>query len=485
VSGCRQVLIALFLVSIAGCRQSDSAPKGSPAAATLNVGFGLTTGDSSEAGLQQAVRNIVLERLVNFSKDGRPQPNLIDQWSSSPDRLTWRLHVRSGVVFHDGTPLTSEAIRDTLIEQLPAYLGPAYADVREINVVNEGTLEVQLRQPTSFLVEGLEVPVERPGTWPIGTGPFSVVGKRDDVLELRRNDTYHLGAPIVETIRLRPYKSVRAAWAELLRGQVDMLYEVGLDALDSLQPSNETRIFTYQRDYAYLILFNVQRPALRSMEFRRMLNAAIDRQTLVAETLKGHGSPAEGPVSPAHWAFTSDLPRFGYSPDQSKASRGGQFTCLVAESSLEQLALATQKQLQAVGVEMRLEMVSMDDLFLRIKAGNFDAILADAVSGPFMLRLYRSWHTGSPNNWGHYSSATVDAALDSIRSAADDAAYKTGVAAFQRAIVADPPAIFLAWSERARAVSTRFDVPVEPGRDILSTLRLWRPVTGPRARSTN
>ena len=46
-------------------------------------------------------------------------------------------------------------------------------------------------------------------------------------------------------------------------------------------------------------------------------------------------------------------------------------------------------------------------------------------------------------------------------------AYKAGVAAFQRAILDDPPAIFLAWSERARAVSTRFDVPVEPERDIL------------------
>ena len=40
----------------------------------------------------------------------------------------------------------------------------------------------------------------------------------------------------------------------------------------------------------------------------------------------------------------------------------------------------------------------------------------------------------------------------------------------------DPPAIFLAWSERARAVSKRFDVPPpKPGRDILGTLRLWKP----------
>jgi hypothetical protein len=39
----------------------------------------------------------------------------------------------------------------------------------------------------------------------------------------------------------------------------------------------------------------------------------------------------------------------------------------------------------------------------------------------------------------------------------------------------DPPAIFLAWSVRARAVSKRFDVQGEEGRDVLSTLRFWKP----------
>jgi hypothetical protein len=50
----------------------------------------------------------------------------------------------------------------------------------------------------------------------------------------------------------------------------------------------------------------------------------------------------------------------------------------------------------------------------------------------------------------------------------------------------DPPAIFLAWSQRARAVSSRFVVPpIEAGRDILSTLRLWKPVADQRASSRN
>ena len=73
----------------------------------------------------------------------------------------------------------------------------------------------------------------------------------------------------------------------------------------------------------------------------------------------------------------------------------------------------------------------------------------------------------------------VDAALDRVRHASNDADYRAGTAAFQQAIEDDPPAIFLAWSDRSRAVTRRFDVQAETGRDVLSTLRLWKPTDTP------
>ena len=388
-------------------------------------------------------------------------------------------------MFHDGSPVTSEVVRNILVEQLPLYLGPAFDDIRDIRIVDDNSLEIVLNRPSAFLVEGLEAPVGRPGNPTIGTGPFYVAAKEDNVVQLKRNDGYHEGAPVIGRITIRPYASIRSAWADMLRGQVDMLYEVGLDALDSLQPSNEAKVFAYQRNYAYLVLLNVQRPQLRNAKIRRMLNAAIDRAALVSEALKGHGRPADGPVWPSHWAYSQSLPKFQYDPRPIEGSQKADFTCLIGDASLEHLALTVQKQLQTVGVTMRLELIPVDELLLRIKAGGFDAIFADALNGPNLLRPYQFWHTGSPNNWGRFSSAPVDASLDAIRHAEDDKAYETGVAAFQRAIVDDPPAIFLAWSERARAVSTRFEVPVEPGRDIVGTLRLWRPLADPRVRSTN
>jgi hypothetical protein len=57
------------------------------------------------------------------------------------------------------------------------------------------------------------------------------------------------------------------------------------------------------------------------------------------------------------------------------------------------------------------------------------------------------------------------------------------MAGVQQAFTEDPPAIFLAWSVQARAVSKRFDVPpAERDRDVLSNVRLWKPVDDTRAR---
>jgi ABC-type transport system substrate-binding protein len=158
---------------------------------------------------------------------------------------------------------------------------------------------------------------------------------------------------------------------------------------------------------------------------------------------------------------------------------------VVADAALERLALTLQQQLQRIGVDLRCSLMSLDDAVGRVRRGDFDVFLADFQMGPTLLQPYRTWATGAPRNMGGYSSPKVDAAFDQINASANEDEYRSGVAALQRAIYDDPPAIFIAWSERARAVSTRFDVPIEPGRDILGTLRQWKPVPEPALASQN
>jgi ABC-type transport system substrate-binding protein len=152
----------------------------------------------------------------------------------------------------------------------------------------------------------------------------------------------------------------------------------------------------------------------------------------------------------------------------------------------ERIGLELKRQLQSIDVDMNVEELPQDQIIQRATKRNYDAILLEGVSGPTLFRPYLLWHSNMPFNPGGFGNPTVDAALDRVRSAPTEESYRTAVAALQDAFMEDPPAIFLAWSVQARAVSKRFEVTApEPGRDILSTLRLWRPVTDERRVSRN
>jgi ABC-type transport system substrate-binding protein len=105
------------------------------------------------------------------------------------------------------------------------------------------------------------------------------------------------------------------------------------------------------------------------------------------------------------------------------------------------------------------------------------------ISGPTLLRPYRLWHS---DGYFNTKSPAIDAALDKVRYSASIDEYQNAVSGFQQAMMDDPPAIFLAWMERARAVSKRFEVPpVESGRDILLNLPFWKPAGAPQRDSKN
>jgi len=85
------------------------------------------------------------------------------------------------------------------------------------------------------------------------------------------------------------------------------------------------------------------------------------------------------------------------------------------------------------------------------------------------------WHSASSRNSFGYRDPDVDHALDAIRDAPDDQTYRGSVAQLQRSMIANPPAIFLAWGKTSRAVSRRFQVPNEPDSgDVFVTINKWR-----------
>ena len=134
---------------------------------------------------------------------------------------------------------------------------------------------------------------------------------------------------------------------------------------------------------------------------------------------------------------------------------------------------------------MALEEIPQAQLIERLGKGDYETMLFPFISGPTLFRPYLVWHSGTTFNWGHFGGPNIDKALDAVRFSGSDTDYRAAVASLNQIFAEDPPAVFLAWQKNARAVSRRFSVPSEPGRDILGTLRLWKPAADTRQASRN
>jgi peptide/nickel transport system substrate-binding protein len=481
--------VVVAAAAVSACR-GDPEPRATAApSAVLRVGVGAFSTTSAISGVRQLTQIVTVEGLARLLPNGRVEPWLADRWTLSDDGRSLIVTLKSGATFHDGSPADAPSVVRVLGESLRNTLGPVAEDVASVRAVDSHSLEIQFKRPSPFLIEALEVQVKKPGKGTIATGPFFSTDA--STTELAAHRGYYGGKPAIDTIRLQVFPSVRAAWAELLRDRIDMLYEVGPDALDSLQGATNVAVFTFLRHYQYIVLLNAKVPVLRSTAIRQALNMAVDRSQLVAQALGGHGVPSTGVVSPAYWALPSANRPLEFDPKRASellSSKHVRFTCLVPPDAIfERIALELKRQFAAVGVEVDFRSTTADEIFKAEENGSYEAILIETISGPTLLRPYQAWHSkGAVNVGGAFGNRTVDAAFEKARFAQTEGAYREAVGGVQQAFLDDPPAVFLAWSERARAISRRFDVPsAGPSRDILMTLRLWRPRNDQRFANRN
>src|SRR5262249_4330385 len=264
----------------------------------LTIGVAQLSPSSPIAGLRQLSPLLVLESLARAGDDGRMQPALAASWTIENGGRSVVITIKPHVKFQDGSPFDAGVAATLLPDILRSFMGPLFDDVESITAPSSDKLVIQFRRTSSFLTEAMEVTIRKPGPTMIGTGPFRVEGS--STMELRANKEYYGGPPPRDRIVFSCYHSVGAGLGRVCRDRIDMLYEVGPDALDSMKNSSTVSLFTYTRHYQHVIVFNPRSKALQSASVRRALSYAVDRPALVHNALRDHGIASTGPVSPRH-----------------------------------------------------------------------------------------------------------------------------------------------------------------------------------------
>ena len=500
---CRAAL-CLFTLLLSACSNPAALPSESASApVTLAIGLPVQTGQDPLFGANQVARLLSLEGLSYLARDGRPHPRLAESWKESDDGLTWTIRLRKNATFHDGSPVLAASVKESLersINSPERDYSPGLADIIRIEAPSDYELRIHLSARSTFMLDSLSTPIVKVGASKrqIGTGPFVTASTSASEVMMNSVRAYYRGQPKIDQILIKAYPAARAAWAAMMRGDVDFLYEVGPEAVEFMQGESSINMFPFLRSYGVGVILNSRRPHLSDWRIRRAMNLAVDRATIVNQSLRGHGIAASGSAWPQHWAFDHTMPTFDYDVAKASAlldsaalkevktadgrSARFRFTCILPENFAlwERLGLQVQRNLAAVGIDMQFETLSVNDLNARIASGDFDAVLMDFVVGNSPSRPYFFWHSQSRRNMWGYSNQAMDRALDGMRRATNDEEYREAFRRFQFENVDDPPAIFLILGETTRAVSKRFQVVAPPGTDILPTIGDWRPAEPPR-----
>lgn len=457
----------------------------------------------------ERIGELIYDPLVRKDDHFNLRPWLATSWEQ-PDPLTWVFHLRAGVRFQDGKPLTAEdvawSIRSMTNGTLITAKGGAFADVTAVTVRDSLTLVVQTSRPDPSLLfnvsDGIFGVVENgagrdEGLHPVGTGPFRFVSQvQDKDVVVERNMDYWAGAPKIERVRFEVVSDNITAALEMKKGSGDVeSNQLTMDMVHALRNQPNLRIETgpgARVDYAN---FNVTDPALRDPRVRQAIACAINKDALIATLKRGLARPAETLLPPGHWAAASDSQLNQYPHDVARAVRlldeAGlkpdkdgvrlRFTLKTSTDEGTRLeAQAIQAELRQAGIALTLRSAEFGTFYSDITKGAFQMYMLRWIGSnedPDIFRYTYATESFPPKgaNRGRYSNPQVDALLKAASTEIDPAARRRAYIEVQQILARDLPTIPLWYPDNVVVHSTRLSgVTLNPGGsfDFLRTAKL-------------
>lgn len=405
---------------------------------------------STTAVSSQGMRGyMIYDMLVKQDNaTGEITPGIAESVTTEDD-VTWRIDLRPGVEFSDGTPYDAAAVQFNLERHADPASGSRWmadaAQIESMTVVDEQTLDVVLANPDplwprALASSGLNF-VGSPtamdaagadfGNMPVGAGPFVVTEwVRDSSLVLERNPSYwDAPRPYVDRVEIRVIPDEEQRFATLQTGDADMMTTVSstkvpdADGAGLVVDDNATsggRTLTMQ----------VAEAPFDDARVRRALLLAIDRENLNDVVFAGTATVADSLFLESK-PFYDEAGRYPEADmmeaqrlvDDYEAETGEslEFTfTAAADNDNRRLAEHLQSAWSAVGADVDVEILQGAELREATVTGNFQITsVAIAFNDPFPT-LHQQLTTGGSRNFGGYTNPDLDAVLETASSTSEE-----------------------------------------------------------------
>ena len=429
-------------------------------------------------GSSERLDGLIFDSLVELDAQRIPRGDLAEKWET-PDPRTYVFHLRKGVKFHDGRPLTSADVKYSFDSVLDGtVVSPkrgTLAVIQSIETPDAETVVFHLREPFAGFL--WTAPRETFGIVPagtgaflgnhlIGTGPFKFVSaSEDDDVLVERNDQYFGKIPLISRVRFRvvPEAIVRAL--ELRKGSADVeVNSLTPDMIPVLRRQSAVDVTETPGTIFQYIAFNFEDKTLAKREVRQALAYATNREEIIQYLYRGQARPADGPLPKTSWAYEPDIPRYLYDPQRAeqlfdragfprRPEYSGMRLKLTLKTSTEEssrlLGAVLQEQWRKVGVDLELRPLEFATLFSDMARGNFEIYIlqwigANNDADTFFAYIFASKMIPPAGaNRGHYRNPEVDLLLDQARVESNREKRRQVFSKLQKIIAEDLPYVSL------------------------------------------
>jgi peptide/nickel transport system substrate-binding protein len=421
------------------------------------------------------------------SKEAKLVPALAESWQVSPDGLTYTFKLRSGVKFHDGTPLNAEAVKYSFDRLLAMKMGAVgnFTSIDKIEAADDLTVKFILKAPfTSFLlalssmwgpvivsptaVKAHETNGDMGQAWlaenDAGTGPYKVEKwDRNQQLTLVRNPDYWggWGDKHLEKIIIRFVPETTTMRLMIEKGDADVA--VGMSSnedLDALAKNPDVVVEEFAAMSIRDLRINTTKKPLDDVRVRQALAYSFDYDQAASGVLGGHGVRMDSVTAKGVAGYYK--PSFMYTKDLDKAKQllaeaghpGGGFSLdYIWLSGLDidrQIGEMWQADLKTLGIDLKIQEMPLNtwwdvqgkpDTAPQMMMGQWGLDYADATS-QIWLMYYSGNFPPSGSNYFYYKNPKVDKLLEQARVETDQAKLDQLYQAAVEMIYTDSPEIW-------------------------------------------
>ncbi len=438
---------------------------------------------------------LVYSGLTRMNAQGEVEPDLALKWETSLDGLTYVFHLRSGLRWSDGAPLTADDVLFTIgLMQDPDFPGPSDLGAlwRTVQVFKDDdrTVRFVLSEPFApfldyttigllprHILEGAratDLPSLDFNLQPVGSGPFQVMevetqgGDIASIL-LKPNPEYYGPKPYLEGVRFRFYPSYQSAFRALQAGEVEGVGRIMLTELPQARQEADLNLYSAPLANQVLIFLNLAKkeelPFFQEKEVRQALLYGLDRQGLVEGVLEGQAIVAHSPILAGTWAYYEGIRHYEYDPQKARALLDGAGWTLPPGSKIRvkgevgfsfallsstdpvQMAVAQEvaHQWEAIGVYVSVIAVPPLELRGRLERRDYQAALVElALPGnPDPYPLWHQTQIASGQNYAGLDHRRISEVIETARITVDPTRQVALYREFQELFADEIPAILL------------------------------------------